>query len=106
MIPPPGKVIVQLAAALLTGCPGAGEPSAQSTARREYRPGFDVLDYDLTLDLPDSGRTIRGIAILTVRRTAAGARESAADTLTLDLVRLPVSSVAVNGRAVAFARTP
>jgi aminopeptidase N len=106
MIPHPGRVIVQLAAALLAGCPRADEPSAQNAARREYRPGFDVLDYDLTLDLPDSGRTIRGTAVLTVRRTAAAARDAGTDTLTLDLVRLPVSRVEVNGRAVAFARTP
>jgi aminopeptidase N len=105
MMPHPGRVIVQLAAALLAGCPSADEPSAQSAARREYRPGFDVVDYDLTLDLPDSGRAIRGTAVLTVRRTGARARETGTDTLTLDLVGLPVSRVEVNGRAVAFART-
>ena len=106
MIPHPGRVIVQLAAALLAGCPGSSEPAAQSAARRAYRPGFDVLDYDLTLDLPDSGRTIHGTAILTVRRTITAGRDGRADTLTLDLVRLPVTSVQVDGRAVAFARTP
>jgi aminopeptidase N len=107
MIPHPGRLIVQLAAFLLAGCPRAGGPPAQAEVRREYRPGFDVLDYDLTLDLPDSGRTIRGTAVLTVRRTGAVAdRETRTDTLTLDLVGLPVASVAVDGRAVAFARTP
>jgi aminopeptidase N len=106
MIPHRGPVIVQLAAALLSGCPGVEGPSAQSAVRREYRPGFDVLDYDLTLDLPDSGRAIRGTAVLTVRRTGAPADHRArSDTLTLDLVRLSVSSVAINGRAVGFART-
>jgi aminopeptidase N len=105
MMPHPRTAIVQLAAALLTGCPGSKAPSAQSAVPREYRPGFDVLDYDLTLELPDSGRTIRGSAVLTVRRTA-GASDTGTDTLTLDLVRLPVSSVTIDGRAVAFARTP
>jgi aminopeptidase N len=105
MMPHPGRAIVQLTAALLAGCPGSSEPAAQSGAR-EYRPGFDVLDYDLTLDLPDSGRAIRGAAVLTVRRTAGGARGARTDTLTLDLVGLRVTGVAVNGRNVAFARTP
>jgi aminopeptidase N len=88
-----------MAAALLVGCPGPGAPTPQTATRGEYRPGFDVVDYDLTLDLPDSGRVIRGTAILTVRRTAD------ADTLTLDLVQLRVASVMVDGRVVAFART-
>ena len=100
MMPHPGKLVVQMAAALLAGCPGSGAPTPQGATRGEYRPGFDVVDYDLTLDLPDSGRVIRGTAILTVRRTAD------ADTLTLDLVQLPVASVVVDGRAVVFARTP
>jgi aminopeptidase N len=106
MRPHPGRVIVQLTAALLAGCLRASEPSAQSASRGEYRPGFDVLDYDLTLELPDSGRAIRGVAVITVRRTTAGPRAAGTDTLTLDLVGLPVASVAVNGRAVSFARTP
>jgi len=93
-------------AALLAGCAAPGGPSAQNAARREYRPGFDVLNYDVTIALPDSGRSIRGTTILTIRRTAAGAPAADADTLTLDLVRLRVDSVAVNGRAVDFARTP
>jgi aminopeptidase N len=93
------RLVVRLAALLLVGCLRPGEPAAQSAAR-EYRPGFDVLDYDLTLDLPDSGRAIRASAVLTVRRTEPGA-----DTLTLDLVRLRVESVAVNGGPVAFGRT-
>jgi aminopeptidase N len=106
MIPRPARLGVQLAAVLLAGCPRAWDPVTQGATRQEYRPGFDVLDYDLTLDLPDSGRSIRGAAVLTVRRTAPEAREAGADTLTLDLVRLQVASVAVNGRPVAFARTP
>jgi aminopeptidase N len=106
MIPRPARLIVPLAATLLAACPRAGTPSAQNAIRQEYRPGFDVLDYDLSLDLPDSGRSIRGTAVLTVHRMATQPRNAGADTLTLDLVRLPVTSVAVNGRAVAFLRTP
>jgi aminopeptidase N len=93
-----------LGVALLTGCPATSGPSAQNAPRREYRPGFDVVDYDLTLDLPDSGRVIRGTAVLTVRRTSA--QRTDADTLTLDLVQLSVASVAVDSQPVKFERTP
>ncbi|MDQ3950928.1 MAG: hypothetical protein M3282_11365, partial [Gemmatimonadota bacterium] len=99
-------LLIQLGAALLVGCAAAGGPSAQSAARREYRPGFDVLNYDLTIELPDSGRVIRGTALLTVRRTPAGARPTPADTLVLDLVQVEVFGVAVNERPIAFERTP
>ena len=34
---------------------------------RPYQPAIDVLDYDLSLDLPDTGAVIRGTATLTVR---------------------------------------
>jgi hypothetical protein len=70
MMPHPAKLVVQVAAAWLVGCLGPGAPAPQEAARGEYRPGFDVVDYDVTLDLPDSGRVIRGTAILTVGRTA------------------------------------
>jgi aminopeptidase N len=63
------------------------------------------LDYDVTLDLPDTGRSIRGTAVLTVRRSAEAAGERRPDTLTLDLVRLDVTSVAVDGRPITFGRT-
>jgi aminopeptidase N len=106
MIGHPFRSIIPLAATLLVACPRAWDPATQGTTRQDYRPGFDVIDYDLTLDLPDSGRSIRGTAVLTVRRTAAGTRAVGGDTLTLDLVRLQVSSVAVNGRVATFVRTP
>jgi aminopeptidase N len=57
-----------------------------------YRPGVDVLDYAITLDLPDTGAVIRGDVVLTVRRTAP------LDTLVLDLRELRVTRVAVNDR--------
>lgn len=65
-----------------------------------YRPGVDVLDYDLTLELPEHGNVVRGQALLSVRRTAR------VDTLVLDLLRLDVDSVTVDGRGVSVRRTP
>jgi aminopeptidase N len=106
MIPNPARLFPQLATALLIGCPRSGTPPAHPAATREYRPGIDVLNYDLTIELPDSGRVISGRAELTVRRTTASSAADGADTLTLDLVRLRVSNVSVNGRPVAFGRTP
>jgi aminopeptidase N len=100
------RVIPQLAAAFLAACPGTRAAVEQASATREYRPGFDVLNYDLTIELPDTGRVISGRAELTVRRTHRPATAPASDTLTLDLVRLDVSSVAVNGQPVTFGRTP
>jgi len=70
---------------------GAGGPT--------YRPGFRVVDYEITLDLPDRGSSIDGRALLTVRRW------SAADTLVLDLVSLRVDSVLVNDQPATFVRT-
>jgi aminopeptidase N len=78
-----------------------GAPAGGDTSPHPYRPGFDVLDYDLTLDLPDSGKAIAGRAVLAVRRTGASPRP---DTLVLDLVGLRVDSVLVDGRAVRFRR--
>src|SRR5215207_2199684 len=77
---------------------GARAAPAAALEPRPYRPGVDVVDYDLTLDLPDSGRTIRGLAVLTVRRTAP------VDTLVLDLLHLRVDSVWVGGRPAPFRR--
>src|SRR5207237_410387 len=60
---------------------------------------FDVSDYSISLDIPETGPTIHAVATLIVSRTAR------ADTLTLDLLDLTVNSVTVDGRAVKFART-
>ena len=67
---------------------------------RPYRPAFDVADYAITIELPDTGATIHATAVLTVTRTAI------ADTLRLDLLDLAVNRVAVDGRVVKFSRTP
>ena len=74
----------------------AGSLHAQSAVAA--RP-FHVSDYDLTLDLPESGKTIEGTAVLTVVRLAR------ADTLVLDLNELRVSRVLVNGATAGFSRT-
>jgi aminopeptidase N len=67
---------------------------------RPYRPDFDVVDYALTIDLPDTGATIHANALLAVTRTGKS------DTLTLDLLDLTVDRVLVDGRPARFARAP
>lgn len=79
---------------------GTTEPAdAQTQDVRPYRPGFDVLDYLITLDIPDTGAVIQGDAMLTVRRV------SRRDTLVLDLRHLAVSRVLVDDKPVKFGRT-
>jgi aminopeptidase N len=75
-------------------------PRAAAQEPRPYRPAFDVSDYALTIDLPDTGSTIRASATLTVTRTARS------DTLVLDLLDLAVDRVTVDGRAVKFQQRP
>ena len=73
----------------------AQQQAARATAAPTYQPGIDVLDYDVTLELPDTGSFIRGDVTVTLRRTAAVTR------LALDLVEsLAVSNVEVDGRLV------
>jgi aminopeptidase N len=88
-------------AALCAAAPATShaQPRAQTGAQRAaYRPGIDVLDYHYAIDLPDTGDVIAARAALRVHRT------SRADTLVLDLLRLTVDSVLVNGRPVVHAR--
>ena len=60
-----------------------------------YQPGIDVLDYDVALELPDTGAFLRGDVTLTLRRAAGVAR------LRLDLVDgLDVRRVEIAGRPV------
>ena len=96
-----------LAALVVTASCAAAQQTAQSRATSAapeilfpYRPGVDVLDYDLTLELPERGNVVRGQALLSVKRLAP------LDTLVLDLIRLDVDSVTVNGRRVGVRRTP
>jgi len=79
---------------LALSCLGAGV-SAQQPA---YRPGIDVLDYRISLVLPEGGRKISGVARLVFLRTQP------VDTLVLDLVGLTVKDVTVNGWPGKFAR--
>ena len=94
-----GFVVRTIAMAVLWCLPTAGSATAQNVGPHPYRPGIDVLDYDITLDLPDRGNTIDGRAVLSIRRSAQ------VDTLVLDLVSLRVDSVLVNSQAVTFTRT-
>ncbi|MBI4502250.1 MAG: M1 family metallopeptidase [Gemmatimonadetes bacterium] len=73
-------------------------PVMGQTAQRAYHPGVDVLDYEMSLDLPQTGNAIDARAVLTLRRTAP------VDTLRLDLLSLRVDSVLVNQGAVRFVR--
>jgi aminopeptidase N len=94
------RVVALAALALAPGLARrAGGQAPQSPAASPYRPGIDVLDYQLSLDLPESGNVIRGHALLTVRRTGP------TDTLVLDLLKLDVDSVTIEGRRVAAGRT-
>ncbi|HJU64460.1 MAG TPA: M1 family metallopeptidase, partial [Gemmatimonadaceae bacterium] len=78
----------------LAGNLAAQAPSAPPT----YHRGIDVVDYDVLIELPDSGAGIEGRAVLTVSRTAQ------VDTLRLDLIDLRVDSVLVQNRPVSFVR--
>ena len=66
---------------------------------RPYRPGVDVLDYAITIDLPDTGPEIRGDAVLQVRRAGR------LDSLILDLRQMRVQRVLLDDRQVQFGRT-
>ena len=58
---------------------------------RPYRPAFDVRDYALTIDLPDTGSTIHGLATLALTITRS------ADSLLLDLLDLRWYAVTGDG---------
>jgi aminopeptidase N len=73
---------------------------ARAQGIRPYRPAFDVQDYAIAIDVPDSGAVVHASATLTVTR-----REPS-DTLRLDLLDLSVSDVKVNGQVVRFVQTP
>jgi len=67
---------------------------------RPYQPAFDVSDYTIAIDVPDTGSFIRAHATISL------ARVQAADTLMLDLLDLDVRGVSVDGKTVRFGRTP
>ncbi len=63
---------------------------------RAQQRAFHVVDYDLTVDLPETGRTIHGLAKLTI------VRKERADTLALDLQDLKVTHVSSGGAPVGW----
>ena len=87
---------VVLGAALLLSCStAAAAQAAGSFAGHTYQPGIDVLDYDITIELPDTGRFIRGDVTITARRAPG------TPSLRLDLVdALTVRGIEVDERAV------
>jgi aminopeptidase N len=91
------KLAVSFSRFVLISILAAQQISAQ--AEPSYRPGITVVDYAVSIDLPDSGSSIHGDATLTVRRSAA------VDTLVLDLRKLQVERVSIDGRSTGFART-
>ena len=74
----------------------ASTGSAQQSARRPR--AIDVLDYAITLNLPDTGKAISGYTVLHVVRT------SASDSLILDFVGLQVEEVDTGFTSVPYKR--
>jgi len=86
------RVLVGAVLLVRTVCAQSTLPT-NSTARP-----FHVVDYDLSIDLPETGKTIAGNALLTMQRLGPG------DTLRLDLLDLTVSRVLLDGKEVRFVR--
>ena len=85
---------------LAVGAPLAAQQGGGAFAGHTYQPGIDVLDYDITLDLPDTGALIHGDVVVTARRAVG------VNTLRLNLVRgLSVRQVQLNGQDVQVVRT-
>src|SRR5947207_5753869 len=96
----PARSIAPIAALLLwSGCLTAQRGLGVRSAEHRYRPGIDVIDYALSLELPERGNAIVADAVLSVQRTAR------LDTLVLDLLHLTVDSVRVDGARAPFTRT-
>jgi aminopeptidase N len=93
--------VVALCLAMLGGARiSAAQRAHDPFAGHSYQPGVDVLDYDVTLDLPDTGAMLRGDVVITARRVPQ------VTTLRLDLVDgLAVRDVQVDGAPVHATRT-
>ena len=73
---------------------GQGTPW-RAAAAPTYQPGIDVIDYDVTLELPDTGTFVRGDVTVSLRRA------NGVSHVRLDLVDpLTVRRVEVGGREV------
>jgi len=93
-------VALAFSAAYSVGAQAQSAPAPRPVAAPTYEPGIDVLDYDFTLELPDTGAFLRGDATIAVRRAPGMAR------LRLDLVdSMSVRSVEVNGAQVSATHT-
>jgi len=88
----PGRLLPML---MLMGHPVLAAQQAPRIAPdslHPHHPGVDVRSYGFRITLPDSGRTIRGRAMIQLRR------DLAADTLRLDLLApMKVDRVVVHG---------
>jgi aminopeptidase N len=90
-------LLAALACGALASVPTGARAQATppSFTGSSYRPGVNVLDYDIHLDLPDSGLLLRGDVTVTARRAPS------LTTLRLDLIdSLMVRSVEVDGERV------
>src|SRR4051812_38696809 len=93
--------MMRMRRAIVIGIAVALAPNALRAQQiRPYQPAFDVTDYVIAIDVPDTGPPRRARAPLPVPRPAP------ADTLVLDLLDLTVNTVTVDGRAVRFDRRP
>jgi aminopeptidase N len=80
---------------LLVAAPSGAQDSVSPFSGHTYQPGIDVRDYDIHVELPDTGSFIRGDVTVTVRRAPG------VSTLRLDLVdRLTILGIEVNDRAI------
>ena len=84
-----------VAAIFLAAAPVRGQGTTSRFTGHTYQPGIDVRDYDIRIELPDTGSFIRGDVTITARRAPG------VSTLTLDLVDgLAVRGIEVNDRAI------
>jgi len=90
----PKSIALTLRSLLFCGLTAPGASYAQEAPIP--RPGFDVLHYEFSLEIPDSGSFIRGSTEISVRQTA---REGA---FRLDLVDKHVITLRINDRSTAF----
>jgi aminopeptidase N len=90
------RVVPVVVALLLAAVvPLRGQGIVNPFAGHTYQPGIDVRDYDIRIELPDTGSFIRGDVTVTVRRAPG------VSTLRLDLVdALTVRGIEVNDRAI------
>jgi aminopeptidase N len=92
---PSARRVLLVLVPLLLAAPARAQSGPSPFAGHTYQPGIDVRDYDIRIDLPDTGAFIRGEVTVTASRAPG------VSTLRLDLVdALTVRGIEVNGRAV------